>query len=110
MPPCQGRSNPTHLYRTTLFRDALCFNVCRNWKSSRKHRRLEEQTKGGGERKRRSWQVWLCQEQKKKVVNARLVAHRFPVFTRLPVVANTLLPAQHVNAKRGRCLEQTPSC
>ena len=35
-----------------------------------------------------------------RVVNARLVAHRLPVFTRLPVVANTHLPAQHGCCRR----------
>jgi len=34
------------------------------------------------------------------VVSARLVAHRLPVFTRLPVVANTHLPAQHGCCRR----------
>jgi len=34
------------------------------------------------------------------VVNARLVAYRLPVFTRLPVVANTHLPAQHECCRR----------
>ena len=35
-----------------------------------------------------------------RVVNARLVAHRLPVLTRLPVVANTHLPAQHGCCRR----------
>jgi len=35
-----------------------------------------------------------------RVVKARLVAHRPPVLTRLPVVANTHLPAQHGCCRR----------
>jgi len=34
------------------------------------------------------------------VVNARLVPHRLPVFARLPVVANTHLPAQQGCCRR----------
>jgi len=39
--------------------------------------------------------VALSGTEIERVVNARLVAHRLPVFTRLPVVENTHLPAQH---------------